>query len=661
MTAHPLAPELRQASARDLAWLVASLVLVIAPHMLRAPWWLTLLTLCLYGWRLYFALNRAPLPSRWLVLGVAAVAMLGVWIEFRTLFGRQAGILLLMLFSGLKLLETRTHRDAAIGAFLGYFLIITNFLYTQTIPTALAMGVGLFLLTTTLIGFNAPSRPPRANLRSAGVLIAHAAPAALALFLLFPRVQGPLWGLPQDAYAGMTGLSDTMTPGSLASLAQSDAIAFRAEFQGEPPPAPLRYWRGPVLWDFDGRTWSIGPSFFVEFAAPRSGRGTYRYEVVLEPHNRFWLFALETAASLPQSARMSFDGQVIANSPVRSRLRYELASVIAPQAEPRDSAGVLRRALRLPPESNPRASALAAQWREASADDAEVLARAIAFLKQGRYLYTLEPPLLGVNSVDQFLFVTKEGFCEHFSSAFVFLMRAAGIPARVVTGYQGGEYNPINGYLLVRQSEAHAWSEVWLDGRGWVRVDPTAAVAPDRIERGIAAALAEGGESLPGSFLRQNALFNQLRLAWDATNTFWNTQVVAFGEQQQRWLLERLNLGDGGWQQLGIALVLALIVFFAAMSVYLGWRFRPRAKDPLAQIYDQLCRKLARRGLPRAAHEGPSDYVARVLQVRPELAPLLVEARNLYVALRYGPRSWGPQLARSELSRLKFLVNQLKV
>ena len=187
---------------------------------------------CLYGWRLYFALNRAPLPSRWLVLGVAAVAMLGVWLEYRTLFGRQPGILLLMLFSGLKLLETRSHRDAAVAGFLGYFLIITNFLYTQTIPMAALAGVALFLITATLIGFSAPQRALRANLRTAGLLLAHAAPAALALFLLFPRVQGPLWGLPQDAYAGMTGLSDTMSPGNLASLAQSDAIAFRAEFQG---------------------------------------------------------------------------------------------------------------------------------------------------------------------------------------------------------------------------------------------------------------------------------------------------------------------------------------------------------------------------------------------------------------------------------------------
>ena len=316
--------------------------------------------------------------------------------------------------------------------------------------------------------------------------------------------------------------------------------------------------------------------------------------------------------------------------------------------------------LRLPSDRNPRSIALAHELRERAGSDAAFVAAVLDKFRTEQYFYTLEPPRLALNSVDDFLFNTRRGFCEHFASAFTMLARAAGIP-RASPGYQGGEYNPINGYLLIRQSEAHAWSEVWFEGRGWVRVDPTAAVAPERIERGLEAALTEGGQELPGSFLRHSPWLSQLRLAWDAANTFWNNQVVAFGESQQHWLLERMNLGDSDWQALGIGLVLGLVAFFGLMSVYLAWRFRPRARDPLAQIYDQLCRKLARHGLPRAAHEGPSDYVARVLQTRPELAQQLMEARNLYVALRYGPRSWGPQLNRSELSRLKFLVNQLKV
>jgi transglutaminase-like putative cysteine protease len=640
---HPLVPEQRQVGARDLAWLIASLVLVIAPHALRAPWWLTLLTLCLFGWRLYFALNRAPLPSRWLVLGVAAVAMLGVWIEFRTLFGRQSGILLLLLFSGLKLLETRTHRDAAIAAFLGYFLVITNFLYTQTIPTAAAMGLALYLLTATLIGFSAPQRSARANLRTAGLLLAHAAPAALALFVLFPRVQGPLWGLPQDAYAGMTGLSETMSPGTLSSLALSDSIAFRAEFQSAPPPQALRYWRGPVLWDFDGRTWSIGPSFLVDFAAPRGGRAAYRYEVVLEPHNRHWLFALETAASLPERARMSFDGQVIAGSPVRARMRYELASVIAPEPEMRETAGSLRRALRLPQGFNPRASALAAQWRSASADDAEVLGRAIAFLQKGGYEYTLEPPLLGEDSVDEFLFSSKAGFCEHFSSAFVFLMRAAGVPARVVTGYQGGEANPVDAIITVRQSDAHAWAEVFLAGRGWLRVDPTAAAVPGRISSGMARAVPQAA-TLPLMMRPELEWLRGVRDRWEAVAHKWNVWVLGYNPERQRDLMSSIGMRDADWR----TLTATLFAFLGAMTlVLLAWSLKRMARpDPVQRAWRAFCRKLAARGLERSPSEGPRDFATRAARALPAARRSILRIGALYIALRYGAHATQPGVAR---------------
>ncbi|MGH8746524.1 MAG: transglutaminaseTgpA domain-containing protein, partial [Burkholderiales bacterium] len=358
------------------------------------------------------------------------------------------------------------------------------------------MCVALVAITTTLVGFAAPQRRSQANLRTAGLLLAHAAPAALVLFLLFPRVQGPLWGLPQEASAGISGLSDTMSPGNLARLALSDATAFRVEFQGEPPPPQLRYWRGPVLWDFDGRNWRMGPTILAEFKPPRGGDQTYRYSVVLEPHNRNWLFALETAASLPPGSRYTEDGQILALRPVRQRIRYELKSVTDPVPEPVQDPGALRRALRLPEGFDPRSVALAHQWRDASRSDAAIVARAIDFLRVGGYAYTLEPPRLGVDSVDEFLFDTKAGFCEHFASAFVFLMRAAGVPARVVTGYQGGDVNPVDQIVTVRQSDAHAWAEVYLHGRGWVRVDPTAAAVPGRIASGLARTLPEG-ESLP--------------------------------------------------------------------------------------------------------------------------------------------------------------------
>jgi transglutaminase-like putative cysteine protease len=643
MTPHPLAPEQRQVQARELAWLIASLAVVVAPHALRAPWWLTLLTLCLYGWRMYFALNRAPLPSRWLVLGVAAVAMLGVWIEFRTLFGRQSGILLLMLFSGLKLLETRTHRDAAICAFLGYFLVITNFLYTQTIPTALAMGAAMFLLTATLIAFAAPQRPARANLRSAALVLAHAAPAALALFVLFPRVQGPLWGLPQDAYAGMTGLSETMSPGTLSSLALSDSIAFRAEFRGTPPPQPARYWRGPVLWDFDGRTWSIGPTFLVDFVAPREERGVYGYEVVLEPHNRHWLFALETATKLPEHARMSYDGQIISNSPVRARLRYELSSVIAPEPRPGENTAVLRRALRLPQGFNPRASALAAQWRAASADDAGVLQRAVAFLRQGGYVYTLEPPILGADSVDEFLFSTKEGFCEHFASAFVYLMRSAGVPSRVITGYQGGELNSVDSIITVRQSDAHAWAEVFLAGQGWVRVDPTAAAMPGRIEAGMARAVPQAA-ALPLMMRPDLEWLRSIRDRWEAVAHKWNVWVLGYNPERQRDLMASVGMRDADWR----TLTAALFAFLGAMTlVLLAWSLKRLARpDPVQRAWRSFCRKLAARGIERSPSEGPRDFATRAARALPAARRSILRIGALYIALRYGAHATQPGVTR---------------
>jgi transglutaminase-like putative cysteine protease len=641
---HPLAPELRPASARDFAWLIASLVVVIAPHALRAPWWLTLLTLCLFGWRLYFALQRAPLPSRWLILGITAVAMLGVWIEFRTLFGRQAGIVLLMVFAGFKVLEARSHRDTTMAAFLGYFLIITNFLYTQTILTAVAMGAALVLITATLIGFSAPQRPARANLRTAALLLAHAAPAALALFLLFPRVQGPLWGLPQDAYAGMTGLSDTMAPGNLSSLAQSDAIAFRAEFQGESPPAALRYWRGPVMWDFDGRTWSLGPSVLVNFVPPRGGRATYRYEVVLEPHNRHWLLALETAASLPdRGARMSYDGQIISTSPVRARMRYELVSVIAPQPDLKETQSARRRALRLPQAFNPRATALAEQWRAESAGEAEIVQRALAYLRDGRFVYTLDPPLLGTHSVDEFLFDTREGFCEHFSSAFVFLMRSAGVPARVVTGYQGGELNSVDSIVTVRQMDAHAWAEVYLEDSGWVRVDPTGAAVPGRVGVGLARSVPQTS-TLPLMMRPQLEWLRAVRDRWEAVTHKWNVWVLAYSSERQRDLMTYVGMRDADWR----TLTAALFSFLGVMTLLLlGWSLRRFARpDPVQRAWRAFCRKLAARGIERAPHEGPRDYAARAARALPAARRSILRIGMLYIALRYGAHATPPGVAR---------------
>ena len=650
---HPLSAEMRPLTLRDLGWLSGSLMLVIAPHALRAPWWLTLLTLCLYGWRFYSTINRAPLPSRWLVMAVAGIGLLGVWMEYRTLFGRQAGVMLLMMFSGLKLLESKNHRDGAVAAFLGYFLIITNFLYTQSIPTALIMCVGVFAITATLVGFSAPQRALRANLRTAGLVLAHAAPAALVLFVLFPRVQGPLWGLPQDAFTGMTGLSETMSPGNLSQLALSDATAFRAAFEGESPPQPLRYWRGPVLWDFDGRTWSTGVSYLAPFREPQGGSARYQYSVVLEAHNRYWMFALETAASLPERSRMTFDGQLLSNAPVRSRLRYDMASVIAPARAASEGAASLDRALRLPTEYNKRTLALANGWRAAGGSDADMLTRGLDLLRQGRFTYTLEPPLLGADSVDEFLFDTKAGFCEHFASAFTVLMRAAGVPARVVTGYQGGELNPVDSIITVRQSDAHAWTEVYLAGRGWLRVDPTAAAMPRRVDAGVSRALPQD-QALPLMMRPEMEWLRGARYRWEAMAHKWNVWVLGYNPERQRDLMLSLGMRDADWQKL----TAVLFTFLGAMTVaLLAWSLRRLTRpDPVQKAWQAFCRKLAARGVVRSPHEGPRDYVARAARALPAVRRPILRIGALYIALRYGANANKPSTAR-----LKRLVRQLEI
>lgn len=652
--AHPLAPEERSISPRDVAWLIGSLALVVAPHALRAPWWLALLTFCLYAWRVYFVLDRGPLPSRWLILGIAAVAMLGVWIEQRTLFGRTSGVLLLVLFSGLKLLETRTHRDAMVLAFLAYFLIITNFLYTQSIPTALLMCAALLVVTAGMVGFSAPHRPVRANLRTSALLLAHAVPAALVLFLLFPRIQGPLWGLPQDAYAGMTGLTDHMAPGNLSKLVLNDAIAFRAEFRGEPPTARQLYWRGPVLWDFDGRTWQAGRGTLTRYEPPQESGPRFTYSVVLEPHNRDWLFALEKPVDLPQGARFSFDGQMLLQQPVRSRIRYEVTSVAVAQERPDELGNLLRRALALPPGTNPRATALARDWAAAGANASQVVDRAITFLREGHFLYTLEPPLLGENSVDDFLFRTKEGFCEHFASSFVFLMRAAGVPARVVLGYQGGEVNPFDRIVTVRQSDAHAWAEVFLRGRGWVRVDPTGAAAPTRVDSGLVRAMPDASP-LPFLVRTDYQWLRTLRFEWEAAAHKWNVLVLGYNPERQRDLMNWVGFPDADWR----ALTATLFTFLGVLTaVLLAWSLRRlRPADPVQAAWRAFCRKLARHGLERSPSEGPRDYALRAARALPAARSAILRIGALYIALRYGTQP----AARQGVAELRRLVRSLRL
>jgi protein-glutamine gamma-glutamyltransferase len=645
--------------AQRLAWVIGSVALAIVPHAPHLRLWVVLLAISTATLRFTIELKRWKHPPKWLRNIAAFLALLGVMLSYRTINGVEAGTALLVVMAGMKVLETQTVRDLTTLVFLGYFALFAAFLYDQGMVQLPYMLVTAWLLTATLMRIHqsAASMPLGQAFGMTGRMFAQALPLAVILFLLFPRLPGQFWAVPARGQA-TSGLSDEMSPGDVSELTLSSALAFRVRFEGDMPPPPQRYWRGPVLHDFDGRTWRVPNRLFV--APEVATRGpSYRYEMMLEPHQRRWIFALDVVTDWPKRrASRTADLQLLApfGRPVSTLTTYRLESSTAFETRGNLPLLMKRADTALPEGRNPRTVVLARELRAQAGGDAEFVRAVLTKFRQEEYIYTLEPPRLQANAVDDFLFNTRQGFCEHFASAFTVLARAAGIPARVVTGYQGGEYNPLSGYVIVRQSEAHAWSEVWLEGRGWIRVDPTAAVSPERIERGLDAALAES-ESVPGRALRRSALLSQLRLAWDAANTFWNNQVVEFGESQQRWLLQRLNIEDPDWRTLGIGLVIGITLFFLALSGWLAWRFRPQKKDAVAQVYAQLCRKLARQGLPRLPHEGPSDYVARVMRARPDLSTQLAEARKLYVNLRYGPAP----LATTQLSRLKFVVNQLKV
>jgi protein-glutamine gamma-glutamyltransferase len=640
---------------QQLLWVVGGFVLAVAPHLSDVSPWLTMLAAATVIARLTIAIRQWRLPHKWMRSGAAFAAMLGVLATYRTLNGLEAGTAFLIVMGAMKLLETQSKRDLTIVVFVSYFLLFAGFLYDQQLILLPYMLITTWALTATLMRIH-QSAPLTAleAISSTGKMFLQALPLAALLFLLFPRLPGQFWAVP-GRETGMTGIDDEVSPGDVSELSVSGAIAFRAKFAAENvPPRRELYWRGPVLHAFDGRTWRRPQYPYVDRPLVQTS-SDYAYRIVLQPHNRYWVFALDAPTRWPGGTRRTFDYQLLSNRRVSTLSSYDLESSTRYRTE-----GPLPRALRqadlhLPPNRNPRSIQLAQQMRATVDTDEQFVAAVLSMFREQEYFYTLEPPRLESNSVDDFLFNTRRGFCEHFASAFTMMARAAGIPARVVAGYQGGELNPINGYLLVRQSDAHAWSEVWYDDRGWVRVDPTAAVAPERVERGIDAAISDE-ESVPGRVFVRSTFLSQMRNAWDAVNTYWNDNIVEFGQDQQRSLLSRLGIQDPDWQELGIGLVATLIAFFASVSLYLAIRYRPPRRDPLVETYEQLCRRLARQNLGRAAHEGPSDYLVRVATARPDLAGQLNEFRSVYLSLRYGPTPLS-----SELSRLKYLVNQLSM
>ena len=614
--------------------LLLSIMMVIAPHADHLPVWVSTLCVGLLAWRGYLAYSDNPLPTRWFLTLVTLAGVAGITISFRTMFGREVGVTLLILLASLKLMELHKPRDAMVLIYLSCFIIITNFFYSQSIPTALYLLATLMVIVTTWVHLQAQNLELKPRLRIATVLLLQAIPLMLILFVLFPRVQGPLWGLPQDAYSS-SGLDEKMSPGSLSRLSLSEEVAFRVSYGDKVPLRSQMYWRGPVLWEFDGRTWTPGNLLSRDTPVFSKLGQPIEYTVTLEPHNKNWLFALDVPEKLSEPSLITYDFRILHREPVRARLRYSARSSLAFRANVQEADRQLKRALQIPKLFNPLSRKLAAKWRAESTDSAAVVRTALAYFNREKFVYTLEPPLLGTNGIDDFMFTTRQGFCEHYASAFVFMMRAAGIPARVVTGYLGGEFNEIGNYHIVRQSDAHAWAEVWLEGQGWVRIDPTGSIAPDRVERGLSAALPDNA-ALPFMARNPPQWLRNLRLNWDTLNNQWNQWVLGYDNELQFAFLTRMGMESVTWQKIalnmmaGIALVIALFALFMLRHLL---KYRP---DRVQAAWLKICQKIGRAGLPRAIHEGAQDYASRIAAARPELADDLSYLASRYITLRYG-------------------------
>ena len=659
---------------RDTLFLLAVIGWTVLPHLARLPWWCVALSALVLVWRAHLALANLRLPGRVPIAALLVIAaMLTVWSE-QSLFGKEAGVTMLVVLMSLKTLELRARRDALVVFFLGFFLVLTHFLYSQSLFTALAMLVSVWGLLTALVLAHMPvGKPP---LRQAGTLAARSAlfgaPLMVVLFMLFPRI-GPLWGMPQDAM-GRTGLSGTLRLGGVAEIANDDSVAFRIKFEDNLVPAgESLYFRGPVLSRFDGIEWRRRTFRLSELArSPQvltQGNGI-GYEMTLEPIRLPLLPVLEVTPDVPEAAP-KIDTYAVSLRPdlqwqtdrvVAERIRFSARAWLRSRQGGELEPGEYAEAVHLPETFNPRIRAWATEFRrDRNLGRGDVVATTAALLDHIRhsdFSYTLAPGTYGRDAVDEFWLDRRAGFCEHFAVSFVVVMRALGIPARVVTGYQGAE-RALDGYFIVRQSHAHAWAEAWQVGRGWVRVDPTAAVAPERVTRSANLEPAPG--LVVGALRTMNPeLLAQLRAGWEAVNNRWNQWVLNYSRTQQFDLLQSLGIRSPDWQSLGLAL-LGLLVTGALAGA--GWALWDRHRqDPWQRLQAQVREALAPLGVPARPHDPPRRLATLVRERLGDRSDLLAYELDALDRARYGPKArrkpdptWWPRFS-FEATRLRRAV-----
>ena len=639
-----------------LVWTAGIVVGACLPHVTTLPLWMPALLGVCVGWRFGARLAGWPLPGRWTMRAITVAGFAGVLLEFRTINGLLPGTALLFVMAALKFLEAKSQRDHIMLTVLAYFIVFASVLAGGGLIKGLYLLAFVWITTLGLlqVGRRGPLLASLPTARMAGRLLLQSMPLMIVLFLLFPRLPGPLWSMPGQSSAGSTGLAGTMSPGDITNLGMSDEVAFRVDFETNPPAAADLYWRGPVLSTFDGRTWSRldGMRGGVGDTVETLGEAT-RYRVMLEPGSPGWAFALEMAATFStddrrRSIRMGDDYQlwIGPQETLGTRVNYTVTSY--PRFRAMESLTEREREVftRLPPDANPRTRALVDGWLADSPGADTIIARGLEVFAAEGFFYTLTPPPLGEHTADEFIFETREGFCEHYASAFAIMMRMAGLPARVVTGYQGGELNGIGEYYIVRQSNAHAWTEVWTPENGWTRVDPISAVAPERIALGFGGPLLAESRTI-AQRIGRIALLRQAALAWDAASTFWNDWVIGYGPALQRSLLESFGFDRPRWRELLWLTIGATTLMMVAMAAWFGFSGSHwRARDRAAAAFLRFERRLRRaRIAPMRAGETPSAYAARAAAALPGCRDAILGITQSYLAARYEPDSNGAALA----------------
>ena len=639
----------------SLPWTLLALSVALAPHLPYLAIWITGAFIGCATWRFAIEKRRRPLPRRIVRGGLALICFLGVLATYSSISGVGPGSALLAIMAALKLLETRRRRDQFVLLFISIFLVMSSLLREQYMWSLPYLFVSLFVIMTAWLQISAGERQSaKASFRSGGRFLAYAAPVALAMWVLFPRLATPFWAVPIDTSQATTGISDSMSPGDISNLSQSDAVAFRVQFEGDVPEPRDLYWRGLVLNSFNGRTWSASTSIDARGTAldqitPRGN--PVRYTVTMEPTRQQYVFALElpTRWEGMSQMRMGPEQQLWRVTPISQRVAFQAESytdytLTAGNRKPSSWY------LRLPENGNARTRQLAQDMRSAADSETAFVDAVMQMFNEQDFYYTLQPPALGSNPVDRFLFDSRRGFCEHYASAFTFMMRSAGLPARVVVGYQGGEVNPLGGHMVVRQSDAHAWSEVWIERYGWYRVDPTSAVAPERIEYGTRDPAYEELAASWG-FSSSSQILYDLQMTWDAIDAKWNEWILGYGPEKQNEFLEKLGLEDPDWRSMILIMVAAVVAIILAVSLLLMLRYRPPPTEPALRIYNAFVR---RTGQERAPAETPIEFAQRIQDSGRYSAADIAAITQSYLDVRYGPTT------ATELANFKKLVSETR-